>query len=313
MTGTRALRKIVQLSLIAANYSLCVPAVLHAQNGCGDTLDWTSSVCQQIGSGSLNPEWTVVSRHGEYAQNETECNTPGAISAEDSLVINTSAQSYRCGDFNTDGSIRTTPASWPYTTGDIQWNNFSFQHGTVTVRAKFPKQDTGLWPAVWFLATNCQNTNKYSGDTGFGGCPNIGTSGYQEIDMLEFMGPTGYWPQANFFNPSGGHECKYNQSPINDGNFHTYIMTWTASALSFTVDGASSGCSYTSGVPNGAMFMIIQTQTTTNSNAGPPNKANLPAQLTVEFVQVQDQSGKTIFYDDFTKPAPPTGLKAVVH
>ena len=67
--------------------ALCTIAT--AQNSCGDTLNWTSPTCQVIGPGSLNTAlingvndpnaWTVISRHGEYGQSETECNIPSAV------------------------------------------------------------------------------------------------------------------------------------------------------------------------------------------------------------------------------------------
>ena len=44
---------------------------------CGNTIAWNNPSCQIIGSGSVLPQWTVISRHGEYAQGETECNIPG--------------------------------------------------------------------------------------------------------------------------------------------------------------------------------------------------------------------------------------------
>ena len=54
-------------------------AAAISQSACGNTLSWTDASCQRIGAGSLNPQWTVISRHGEYGQNETECNIPNAI------------------------------------------------------------------------------------------------------------------------------------------------------------------------------------------------------------------------------------------
>jgi len=124
---------------------------------CGNTLNWTNPACQQIAHGDLNTAivngakdpnaWTVISRHGEYAQNETECNIPSAISATPGqLTITATAAEGTCGDFNTDGSIRNTPTSWPYSTGDLQWNTFNFLYGTLIVQEKVPSSATNLWP-----------------------------------------------------------------------------------------------------------------------------------------------------------------------
>src|SRR5208337_1146691 len=122
-----------------------------------------SPTCQVIGSGHLNPAWTVISRHGEYGQNETECNIPSAI-ATPPLTITTSYTSHTCGDFNENGTVKTTPAVWPYTTGEMQWATLNFTYGTVTIRGKMPSESTQTWPAYWFMDSVCQNQNIYSGD-----------------------------------------------------------------------------------------------------------------------------------------------------
>jgi len=266
------------------------------QNACGDTLTSASPTCQVIGSGHLNPAWTVISRHGEYAQNETECNIPNAITTPP-LTITTSNASYDCGDFNENGTVDDTPTSWPYTTGDIQWTYASFQYGTVTVRAKMPPLDSGTWPAHWFLDIRCQNQNIYNASAS--ACAD---SDYTEIDMTECKtnssGYTGRWCTTNVFHgtsPTG--TCSWNQTPI-DTNFHTYVMTWASGSLSVTMDGVSTGCSFSgASVPSGAVFMIIQNQT--SLGIGPPNNSYLPTTMVTDFVSVVNSSGTLIFQDNF--------------
>ena len=47
-----------------------------------------------FGGSSLDSAWTVIDRHGEYAQDETECNVPQAVSVSDNILsITTTAQS----------------------------------------------------------------------------------------------------------------------------------------------------------------------------------------------------------------------------
>jgi hypothetical protein len=152
---------------------------------------------------SLGPAWTVISLHGEYAQNETECNIPQQVSVDSLLTITAAVGPATCGDFNIDGSVRTPPSSWPYITGDVQWTSLNFTYGTVTIRGKMPGQSTSLWPAFWLLDSKCQVSNIYSGDTGFGGCPKPGQSSYTEIDMVECYG-TG-WCQFHLANPQLRH------------------------------------------------------------------------------------------------------------
>jgi len=234
---------------------------------------------------SLDSAWTVIDRHGEYAQGETECNVPGAVSvAGNILSITTTAQSATCGDFNLDGSVRHAPTSWPYTTGDVQWRSFNFTYGTVTYRAKFPAQVTSTWPAIWFLGSNCQATNPQTADTGYASCPQIEKpgSGYREIDTTECY--QNEWCQLALAQPSSFPVCQY---PV-DANWHTYTFTWTSKSISMSMDGQPTGCSFTSAhgyrIPHKPMFMLIQTQT--GGSGLTPDNSQLPAVLQVSDVTV---------------------------
>ncbi len=224
---------------------------------------------------SLGSEWTVISRHGEYAQGETECNIPQMVSVANSiLTIKTVAQATTCGDFNTDGTVRHAPASWPYATGAIQWTNLNFTYGTVEIRAQFPAKSTQVWPATWMLGTNCQLTNIYTADTGYSSCPNFGASGYRELDLTECFGST--WCQFNAYNP--GDACQSSYSV--DNNYHIFTTVWTASSVTQAVDGVTvSTCNLSMNQP---LFLIIQTQT--GGVGGTP--ANLPTTLNVDYVKV---------------------------
>jgi hypothetical protein len=230
---------------------------------------------------SLGPAWTVISRHGEYAQGETECNIPQQVSVANSLLtITTAVGPATCGDFNIDGSVRTPPSSWPYITGDIQWNILNFTYGTVTIRGKMPAQSTSLWPAFWLLGSNCQNSNKFSGDTGFGGCPNLGQSSYTEIDMVECYGSG--WCQFHLANPSFGIGNGCDATYAVDTNFHTFQTVWTPTSIKQYMDGVlETTCNQSLSNP---MFLIMQIQT--GGVGGTPNNALLPATLQVDYVKV---------------------------
>jgi Glycosyl hydrolases family 16 len=230
---------------------------------------------------SLGSAWTVISRHGEYAQNETECNIPQQVSVANSLLtITTAVGPATCGDFNIDGSVRTPPSSWPYITGDVQWTSRNFTYGTVTIRGKMPDQSTSLWPAFWLLGSNCQVSNIYSGDTGFGGCPNLGQSSYTEIDMVECYG-TG-WCQFHLANPSFGIGNGCDATYTVDTNFHTFETVWTSASIKQYMDGVlETTCNQS---PQNPMFLIMQIQT--GGAGGTPNNALLPASMEVDFVKV---------------------------
>ena len=230
---------------------------------------------------TLSPNWTVVARHGEYAQGETECNIPQQVTVANGLTITTAAESTVCGDFHTDGTVWHTPAAWPYKTGDVQWKNLNFTYGTVEIRAAFPVRGTSLWPATWLLGSNCQSTNPFTGETGVGTCPNIAQSGYTEIDMTECFGSA--WCQFHIANPNfgigGGCDATYNNV---DTNFHTFKTVWSASGITQYIDGTVvSNCNQKMSNP---MFLIIQTQT--GGNGGTPNNSLLPATLVISYVKV---------------------------
>jgi len=219
-------------------------------------------------------KWQVITRHGEYAQNETECNVPSMVTVNNGLTITTEAQSASCGDYF------NTASSWPYITGDIQWPTFNFTYGTVSIYAKFPSSNTNLWPATWMLSSNCQYTNPLTGNTGvtINGyyCPNVGSSGYYEIDMTECYN-SGGWCQFNVANPSFSCGSRY----AVDTNWHLFTTVWTAANVKQYMDGVLVGTCSSSNTP---MFLIIQTQT--GGVGGTPNNVDLPATLQVGYVQV---------------------------
>ncbi len=274
-------------------YSYAVSAYDAAGNVSGQstaatatTPSGTTTIFSDNFSGTaLDSAWTIIDRHGEYDQGETECNVPGAVSVADNILsITTTAQSATCGDFNLDGSVRHAPTVWPYTTGDVQWTNFNFTYGTVTYRAKFPAKSTSTWPAIWFLGSGCQATNIVTADTGYATCPQIEApgSGYEEIDATECY--QNEWCQLALAQPSTFPVCQY---PV-DTNWHTYTLTWTATSISMSMDGQPTGCSFSSAngyvIPNTPMFMIIQTQT--GGSGLTPVNSQLPAVLQVSDVTV---------------------------
>jgi hypothetical protein len=310
----------------SADASVTVQAT--SNSACGNTLNWTNSQCQQIAAGSLSTAvvngvkdpsaWTVVSRHGEYSQSETECNVPGAVSvANGALILKVSAASATCGDFDPSTGARCSglgspcPGTFPYSTGDVQWNTFSFKYGVLVVRAKFPTYQTSTWPAVWMLGTNCQNSNKYTGDTGLNGCPNITQAGYREVDNAEFLGGPSRWGLFNIANPGWTYTSTYATAPV-DGNYHVFSTVWTSSGMSQYMDGLAE--SSTSQTVNGNLFLILQIQT--GGVGGTPVNSLLPATMNVDYVKVCNSNysrsqceaapatdANVIFWDDFGGPA----------
>ena len=318
----------------APNLSASASVTVQNQNqsNCGYTLNWTNSACQTPASGQLNTAivngvndpnaWTIISRHGEYAQSETECNGPWDVSVLNGyLRIKTEATSRTCGDFNPStgaqcsGAGSPCPGNFPYSTGDVQWNTFNFKYGVLITRQRAPQYQTSLWPGSgWLLTTKCQVNNKYTGDTGFDGCPSPGQSGYNEMDVDEFYNAPSGWPQFHIANPSFGFGGGYPSAPV-DTNWHVYSTVWTANSVQQYLD-VTLEFSTTSSLINDTMFYIFQTQT--GGVGGTPNNSLLPAYLDLDYIKVcnatyslaQCQAAATngsdpnvIFYDDFGGPA----------
>jgi hypothetical protein len=317
----------------APNLSASASATVQnqSQNACGNTLNWTSSTCQVPAAGQLNTAmvkgvndpnaWTIISRHGEYAQGESECNGPWGVSViNGALVIGASAQSRTCGDFNPSSGAQCSgvgspcPGSFPYSTGDVQWNTFNFEYGILITRQKVPSDQTSLWPGSgWLLTTKCQTNNKYTGDTGFDGCPSPGQSGYGEIDMDEFYNAPSGWPQFHIANPGWSAGGGYPSAPL-DTNWHVFATVWDSSGVQQYLDGIVQF--NTNSTVNDTMFYIFQTQT--GGNGGTPNNTLLPANLYLDYIKVcnanytlaqctaaatDGSDPNVIFYDDFGGPA----------
>ena len=229
---------------------------------------------------ALGSAWTIVQRRGPAGQSENECNTAGAVGVSSGiLTITTSATPATCGD------AVSAPTLLPYTSGDIQWTSLSFTYGTVEVRAKFPPRNTGTWPAIWLLGSNCQAANLINGSeaTAFDGCPTQGAAAYREIDAVECDGRS--WCHIVVAQGSAGWSslCSF---PV-DANWHVFKLTWNAAAISMAVDGTPTGCSFANTGLKGPMFLIMQTQTTTaNGLSGLPDNANLPAAFQIDYVKV---------------------------
>jgi hypothetical protein len=194
-----------------------------------------------------------------------------------------------CGDYNTDGSVRTAPTTSfngtpAYLTGQIQWvNGQSFTYGTVTIIGTLPAENSATWPSWWFLKTNCQNLNIFTATTAVGGCPGYDATGYQEIDMVECW--NGNYCQSALHTATKDQATNYTTS---GGVLHTWKMIWDTSGTRYYLDGTLK-LTITGNDASAPMFMIITTQTCQSSGCsvdGAPNNANLPTTLVTSSITI---------------------------
>lgn len=240
------------------------------------------ALTQGAGFAQLSSSWTALNRAGDYSNGEEQCYTPANVQVTGGNLIETfQSQSLKCGD------ATHSPSNFSYTSGMVQWTNFNFLHGTLEVRAKVA--NTSLWPAIWLLGADCQASNIQSAD-------NIGTcnwpqSGSDEVDIAEFA-PNDPSSRANVY--SGGKSFPCGGKDIGDETqFHVFTFTWTASSLSWAVDGKTT-CTESNLVPTRPMFLIINIAA--NNSARP---SGLPQTNAVDYVKVT-QNGVVTFFDDFT-------------
>jgi hypothetical protein len=224
-------------------------------------------------------QWVAMNRHGDYSNGELQCYLPGNVSVAGGMMVEEFlAQTTTCGDSTHAAS------QWSYTSGMVQWKTFNFTYGTVEVRAKVP--NTTLWPAIWMLGANCQASNVSSADN-VGAC-NWPVSGSDEIDIAEFAPNDASARENSYSNSSqsgsstNSFSCGSGPQVGGDGNFHVYTFTWTASRMSWAVDGQTNCTTTTSAyIPTKPMFIIINIAA--NSSASP---GGLPQSLSVDYVKV---------------------------
>tara|TARA_B110000503_G_scaffold34835_1_gene56787 strand:+ start:98 stop:955 length:858 start_codon:yes stop_codon:yes gene_type:complete len=128
--------------------------------------------------------------------------------------------------FLTISAIKENIDGKSYTSARIKsQNKFSFKHGQLKVRAKFP-QSKGTWPALWLMGANLDAV----------GWPNCG-----EIDLVEQNGQekdkmigTVHWK-----NTSNNTNAKFSQEIISSGigaDFKEYSLIWSESTIKMYVE-----------------------------------------------------------------------------
>ncbi len=167
---------------------------------------------------------------------------------------------------------------------------FSQKYGAIEARMKIPKGN-GIWPAFWMLGDDL---------------PSVGWPQCGEIDIMENIGKEPRAVHGTLHGPgySGGdglgstYNLPNNQA-FGDA-FHTYRVDWTASSISFSVDGhqyATKRPADTHGkkwVFDHNFFMIMNVAVG-GGWPGPPDSSTVfPQSLVVDYVKVysKDRQGQ---------------------
>ncbi|HEY3816899.1 MAG TPA: family 16 glycosylhydrolase [Polyangiaceae bacterium] len=245
----------------------------------GWTLTWSDEFDDPDGSSVDPSKWTFDTGGSGWGNDELEYYTSGtsnAVISGGALVITATtegASSYSCWY----GPCQYTSARLN-TAG-----KFSQQYGRFEARIQIP-EGQGVWPAFWMLGENI----------GSAGWPSCG-----EIDVMENIGST---PDTTYGTTHGPGPGNYpgdglsgaftGGSPMGAG-FHVYATEWSASSVSFYVDGTLYWTVTPSQLPAGATwvwdqpFFLLLNFAVGGSWPGSPNAStSFPQHMTVDYVRV---------------------------
>jgi beta-glucanase (GH16 family) len=174
---------------------------------------------------------------------------------------------------------------------------FTKKYGRFEFRAKLPT-GKGFWPALWMMPE----------DSVYGGWAASG-----EIDIMENKGSdsTSVLGTIHFGGAYPNQDQSYGPSYAfpNGGsvtNFHTYLLDWSPSSISWSVDGqvyetqtswwSSSNPTNTSirnpfPAPfNQTFYLIMNVAVGGNFDGNPTNTAIFPGEMQVDYVRVYDKT-----------------------
>jgi beta-glucanase (GH16 family) len=239
-----------------------IEALVTATNGAGSSSPAGAPIVPLVdnftGSTIDSNVWHVMNQQGDTSNNEVECFLPSQTTEAGGELTETLmyADPFTCPPGTPDS---TNPLVWK--SGAVEEIGTAFQYGTITVSAEMAGGDG--WPAVWLLGAACQGpTSWLTGtppSTGAFYCPwPEDASDAAEIDIAEFIGNDGLGNTV--FNSSGTGGGPLCQTPVPSYStaFHTYQLIWTATSLTWSMDGSTT-CTNTTDVPTHPMFLIIDT------------------------------------------------------
>ncbi len=212
-------------------------------------------------------KWTVVNEHSwnryereSYSYNNTYIWNGGLVLESDHLQ----------GNIYTSGEVNTA-------------RTFSFTYGIVDIRARLPRGQ-GIWPAFWLLSSNCQMY-----PSTLSGCNITPKAGYAEIDIMEMLGQNpNYMYMTNHFGSVPGqnlsHQCTYT-GPDYSADYHVFSINWQPDSITWLIDGIPH-CKQSDGVPNGPMFLVMNTAIGGMFPGNPNITTQFPQYTEISYVHV---------------------------
>jgi beta-glucanase (GH16 family) len=151
--------------------------------------------------------------------------TPGNVVVQNGLLRLLSQKRDLGGKHYTSGAVTTE-------------KKFSFLYGRIDVRARLPISK-GYWPAIWLLSEGNE---------------------HNEIDLMELLGkdPALVYLTTHQDQQQIDQYLHSVQGTDYSQGFHTFSLLWTASSLTFYIDGQQVGMT-TRAVPHQRMYLLICT------------------------------------------------------
>jgi beta-glucanase (GH16 family) len=247
-----------------------------------DGSPWTCSFDDEFDGSSVDPSrWRIqeTAWNGYHVGSECFVNSPNNVSVGDGalhLTVRREARGFRCA--SPSGSYNT-----PYTSGMLlTYGKWVQAFGRWEIRAKMPAVTVrGVQTSFWLWP---QNPGKY------GVYPNSG-----EIDVAEYYSlyPDRVVPYFHYTGSAYNTTNDYCRVKDPSG-WHTYLLMWTSTYLSVTIDGRS--CLYhpinpafpmRAPAPFDQPFMLALTQGLGQRENGFDEATTpLPASTTVDYVRV---------------------------
>lgn len=213
--------------LLAATLSLFAMAInpVSAQT---DDSSWAEVWRDDFTGTALNTSyWNIEQNSSGGGNNELQYYGPEGVSVSNGNLVLTASRTANGGKSFTSGRINSK-------------HKVFFTHGKLEASIKLPKTANGLWPAFWMLGENI-DTNPW---------PQCG-----EVDVLEMGNVTGInnGTQESFFNgachwgyyENGGYPnygvSQANYGSLQDGNYHTFTLIWSETAITMYVDRDKGG------------------------------------------------------------------------
>jgi beta-glucanase (GH16 family) len=221
-------------------------------------LVWSDEFTSTIG-----PDWVFETGGGGWGNNEKQYyQAANATVSNGNLLITAKKQTVGSNPYTSSRMITNGKKTWKY--------------GKIEASIKVPKGQ-GLWPAFWMLGANI------SSGTGWPACG--------EIDIMEQVN-TDNKNYGTIHWDNNGHVSYGGNVTTTQDVYHTFSVTWDASAITWFVDGAQYHQASIANSVNSTgefhlpFFILLNVAVAGDWPGQTVDESRLPATMFVDYVRV---------------------------